>query len=313
MSGLGSFNFSVAANGTTSPRTGTMTVGGQTVTVDQAAGSCTYSVSPTSVSAPSTGLNSSIAVTTGSSCAWTPASTVAWITITSGGMSGLGSFNFSVAANATTSPRTGTMTVGGQTVTVDQAAGSCTYSVSPTSVSAPSTGLNSSIAVTTGSSCAWTPASTVAWITITSGGMSGLGSFNFSVAANATTSPRTGTMTVGGQTVTVNQAAGSCTYTVTPTTVSAPSTGLNGPISVTTGSSCAWTATSSVAWITVTSGMSGSGVANYSVAANGGSSARTGTLTVAGQTVTVNQSAPTPPAPSTPPAPPAGLRIVIIH
>jgi hypothetical protein len=49
---------------------------------------------------------------------------------------------------------------------------------------------------------------------------------------------------------------------------------------------------------------------SYSVAANGSGSARTGTLTVASQTVTINQSAPTAP---TPPAPPAGLRIVIIY
>jgi hypothetical protein len=46
---------------------------------------------------------------------------------------------------------------------------------------------------------------------------------------------------------------------------------------------------------------------SYSVAANLGTSARTGILTVAGQTVTINQSAPTPPAP------PGNLRIVIIR
>jgi hypothetical protein len=113
---------------------------------------CTYSVTPTTVSASSTGLNSSIAVTTGSSCAWTPTSTVPWITITSGGMSGLGSFSFNVATNGTGSSRTGTMSVGGQTITVTQSATSCTYSVSPTTVSALSTGLNSSIAVDTGTS-----------------------------------------------------------------------------------------------------------------------------------------------------------------
>ena len=171
--------------------------------VHEAEAQCTYSVSPTSVSAPSTGLNSSIGVTTGSSCAWTPVSTVAWITITSGGMSGLGSFSFSVAANGTGSPRTGTMTVGGQTVTVTQSANSCTYSVSPTSVTAPMTGLNSSVSVTTGSGCAWTATSAVTWITVTSGGMSGLGSVNYTVAP--TTAPRTGTLTVAGKTVTITQ------------------------------------------------------------------------------------------------------------
>jgi Putative binding domain, N-terminal len=171
--------------------------------VRSAEAQCTYSVSPTVVSAPATGLNSSISVITGSACAWTPVSAAPWITITSGGMSGLGSFNFTVAANGTGTPRTGTLTVGGQVVTINQATGSCTYSVSPSSVIAPLTGLNSSIAVVTGSGCAWTATSLVTWITVTSGGMSGLGSVNFTVAA--TTTSRTGAFTVAGQTVTVIQ------------------------------------------------------------------------------------------------------------
>jgi hypothetical protein len=264
---------------------------------------CTYSVSPATVSAPLTGLNGSISVVTGSSCAWTPVSQVPWITITSGGMSGLGSFSYTVAASATA--RTGTITVGGKTVTVTQGTGGCTYSVSPTSVSALSTGLNSSISVVTGSSCAWVPVSSVPWITVTSGGMSGLGSFSFSVAANGTGAPRTGTLSVGGQVVTVTQASGTCTYSVTPTSVSAPSTGLNGSLSVVTGSGCAWTATSSVAWITITSGgMSGLGSVNFTVSPT--TIARTGTITVAGQTVTVTQVG------GPPPSAPVNLRIVFV-
>ena len=166
---------------------------------------CTYSVSPLSVSALSTGLSGSVSVITGSSCAWTATSSVAWITVTSGAsMSGLGSANYTVASNGTGTPRTGTLTVAGQTVTITQATGSCSYSVSPPSVSAPSTGFSGSISVNTGSSCAWTATSSDAWITITSGGsMSGLGSANYTVAA--TTTPRTGTLTVAGQTVTITQ------------------------------------------------------------------------------------------------------------
>ena len=266
---------------------------------------CTYSVSPTSVSAPSTGLDSSISVITGSSCAWTPVSSVPWITITSGGMAGLGSFNYTVAS--TTTARTGTITVGGQIVTVTQGAGSCTYSVSPTSVSAPSTGLNSSISVITGSSCAWTPVSSVPWITVTSGGLSGLGSFSYTVASNGTGAVRTGTLSVGGQVVTVTQSTGSCTYSVSPTSVAAPSTGISSSISVITGSGCGWTATSAVAWITITSGgMSGLGSVSFSVAAT--TTPRTGTITVAGQTVTITQIG----SGQQPPAAPANLRIVIV-
>jgi hypothetical protein len=55
---------------------------------------------------------------------------------------------------------------------------------------------------------------------------------------------------------------------------------------------CSWTATSSATWISLTTGASGSGsgTVSFSVAANSGTSPRTGTLTVAAQTVTVTQS-----------------------
>lgn len=102
----------------------------------------------------------------------------------------------------------------------------------------------------------------------------------------------------------VGGAEAQCTYSVSPTSVSALSTGHNGSISVITGSLCAWTAVSSVSWITITYGasMSGLGAADYSVAAT--ATPRTGTLTVAGQTITVTQGTPVPPAP------PANFRII---
>ena len=270
---------------------------------------CTYSVSPLNVSAPSTGTNASVLVITGSSCAWTAVSTVGWITVTSGAaMSGLGSSNYTVAPNTTGVARSGTLVVAGQTVTIVQAANSCTYSVSPTTVSAAATGSNASVAVTTGSSCAWTATSTVDWITITGGAsMTGLGSTNYTVAANLTGAVRTGTLVVAGQTVTITQAAAAgCTYTVTPATVSVASNGGNGSVSVSTGGTCGWTAGTTATWIQIISGasMTGPGTVNFSVARNAVASARTATLTVAGRAVTIAQAA------TMPPAAPTGFHIV---
>lgn len=61
-------------------------------------------------------------------------------------------------------------------------------------------------------------------------------------------------------------------------------------INITAGVGCTWTAVANDAWITVTSGASGSGNGSttYTVAVNSGT-ARSGTLTVAGTTFTVNQ------------------------
>ncbi|MFS8087376.1 MAG: BACON domain-containing protein, partial [Acidobacteriota bacterium] len=63
-------------------------------------------------------------------------------------------------------------------------------------------------------------------------------------------------------------------------------------VAVTTGGGCAWTGSANASWITVLSGATGSGngVLSYSAAANSGA-ARTGTLTIAGQTFTINQAA----------------------
>ena len=84
-----------------------------------------------------------------------------------------------------------------------------------------------------------------------------------------------------------------CTYSLNATSLSVTASGGTGSIAVTpSSSSCAWTATSNAAWITVTSGASGTGNGSvgFSVGANSGP-ARGGTITVAGQTFTVNQAA----------------------
>jgi hypothetical protein len=63
-------------------------------------------------------------------------------------------------------------------------------------------------------------------------------------------------------------------------------------VTVTTGATCAWTASSDRGWMTIGSGASGTGPGTVSVSltANAGSAARTGTLTVGGQAVGVTQS-----------------------
>jgi hypothetical protein len=122
----------------------------------------------------------------------------------------------------------------------------------------------------------------------------------FSIGENTNTSPRSGTLTVAGQTVTVNQAGAApvpCTFDVTPLTINAPSDASTNGISVTTGSTCSWTATSNAPWITLTgsTGDTGNGTVPIAIAQSTDTSPRSGTITVAGATVTVNQAAAPPP------------------
>lgn len=85
---------------------------------------------------------------------------------------------------------------------------------------------------------------------------------------------------------------GTCSFSISPTSASQTAAGGTGTVTVTAGTGCAWTAVSNSAFITVTSGASGSGngTVGYSVAANTGTTTRTGTITIAGQTFTVTQA-----------------------
>lgn len=84
----------------------------------------------------------------------------------------------------------------------------------------------------------------------------------------------------------------SCTYVISPTSISTSAGGTSGSsISVSNGSGCSWLATSNASWITILSGSSGtgSGTVQYSIDANYSPSARTGAISIAGQTITVTQ------------------------
>jgi YVTN family beta-propeller protein len=78
----------------------------------------------------------------------------------------------------------------------------------------------------------------------------------------------------------------------TPQQFTFGASGGTGSVNVTVPGGQSWTAVSSVPWIKITSGSSGTGngIVKYSVAANTGSTARTGTLIIAGKTFTVQQN-----------------------
>jgi hypothetical protein len=296
-SGTGTLNFTAAANTTAASRVGAITIAGQTVAVSQAPvpTSCSYGIVPMSLSVPVSGTSSLFSVTAPVGCKWTATSTVTWISIIGAtGGSGNGTVSFTVAPNTATTSRTGTITAGGQVFTVTQTGtGSCTYSISPVSKSVASTTGTYSVSVTSPAGCPWTATSTATWVTVVGGATgAGNGTVTYTVPAN-TGAKRSGTIAIAGQTFTVTQAAAACTYTVSPLTISAPASGKTGTITVTVtaGSSCTWGSFSSTPWVTVGSGTTtGSGSASYTVAPNGTTSTRTGTILVAGVTVSFTQS-----------------------
>ena len=83
-----------------------------------------------------------------------------------------------------------------------------------------------------------------------------------------------------------------CTYSISPTTAQFGTSAGTGTVSVATQTGCAWTATSSASWLTITAGSSGlgSGTVKYSVSANTSTSGRTASSTFAKNVCTVTQS-----------------------
>jgi hypothetical protein len=137
-------------------------------------------------------------------CAWSAVSNVPWIIIT-GGASGArdGTVSFFVAPNSQP-PRTGTMTIAGQTFTVLQSGNIvCSYGVGFPFSTVFSGGSNGVAAVTAPDGCPWRASSNVPWITFTAAGGSGNGSIGIAVAPNPTRFLRSGTVTIAGQAFTI--------------------------------------------------------------------------------------------------------------
>jgi len=170
----------------------------------------------------------------------------------------------------------------------------CTFTLKPTSINLPAKGGSKTVKVKAqGTDCAWTAVSNDSFITITSGSSgTGSGMVRYSVPGNTNTAPLTGTMTIAGQTFTVNQARGGCKLTLSPKSAKYKAAGGSKTVKVKANlSDCAWTAVSNDSFITITAGSSGTGngTVSYTVAPN--TTARTGTMTIAGETYSVTQAA----------------------
>ncbi|MBF0549360.1 MAG: BACON domain-containing protein [Deltaproteobacteria bacterium] len=308
--GNGAVQYTVATNNSTASRTGTITIQDQTLTVTQL-GACSYSIS--SASATFTAAASAagtFSVTTQTGCAWTATVTAggAWLNIATGSSgSGNGTVTYTLDANTTGAARApaGVITISDAannpvaTHTVNQTA--CTYGIAPGSNTVAATGGTGTITVTTQTGCAWsakvdpaTPAGMLSFTSVTSG--SGNGTITYAVAANTTAGPQTGLIDImdgSGAVIfthTVNQPAGTCTYTLSSATQAFDGAGGNGSFTVTTQTGCTWNAVSSSPWLIVAPPGNVSPV-QYSVAVNNSGITRTGTIMVGSQTFTVTQTA----------------------
>jgi hypothetical protein len=259
-------------------------------------------VAPSSASFPAEGGGNEVTVTASAAdCAWTATAGSPWIALASTGGTGSGVVAYTVAGHTSTASRSGTLTVAGTAVSITQAAAPappepCTFTVGPLSAAYPSDGGTGQVAVTASApTCAWAVSSGVSWITIQGeAGGTGSGRVSYAVASHGATAGRSGTLNVAGSTVTITQAAAPpppCTFSVSPLEPSIALLGGVIDVQIQTAATCAWTADSQVNWITINGGASGTGPGSVRLSVGATLlTGRTGTVIVAGQTVTVRQT-----------------------
>ena len=171
----------------------------------------------------------------------------------------------------------------------------CPFAVAPRAQFFTTAGGSGSINVVAPGFCGWTATVKQDWIVITSTD-SGSGNevITFEVRENFTGTPRQGAINVSGLKQVVVQDAGlgeNCNYSINPQFQSFSASGGTGGISVIAEDRCAWQAIVSDSWITITA--LGVGVGDrtvvYTAAANVGSSARNGSIIIAGKVFSVKQ------------------------
>lgn len=194
-------------------RTGTVTIKGQTFTVNQTGNLvmlCTWSISPTSYSVENTGGSQTVTVT--SNCDWTASESLDWVSLSTTSGSGNGSLTVTVDANPGILQRSGTVTIAGKTFDIEQdgtplQAMCLVYSLSPETYSIGSSGGSCNVGIDVDSSCNWTAVANDAWLSVSPGSGTGDATVSVTVEANSSLVDRVGTVTINNETFTVTQAA----------------------------------------------------------------------------------------------------------
>ena len=305
--GNGTIVYNVAANTGSSQRTGTITVAGggltRTFTVTQSGKGSSGGTATLTLGASSRTFTADAAsgkeLAVAANVSWTAKSSASWLTVKTASGKGNGTIVYNVAANTGSSQRTGAITVAGggltRTFTVTQngkgsggGTATLTLGASSRSFTADAAG-GKELAVT--ANVSWTAKASASWLTVKTASGKGNGKIVYNVAANTGRSSRSAGITVSGggltRTFVVSQSGkdsggGTATLTLGSSSRSFTAAAADSKELAVTAN-VPWTAKSSVSWLAVkTSSGKGNGKIIYNVAANTGSSTRTGTITVTG-------------------------------
>lgn len=249
-----------------------------------------FSLMPTSVNFPAAGSSETLSITANQP--WTVTTSDAWLTLSADAGTGDATLNVAAEENTSITRRTGAVTfqtgATTYTVTISQEGATPTFNVSPESLSFTASGGSASVTISSNQS--WTATTSDAWFSISSAEGEGDATLSLTVVANTSTDSRSGTVTLkagdSSYIVSVSQEGEDPILTISPESLSFSADGGNKSITVT--SNLSWMATSSDAWLTVSSS-SGEGDATLSVTADENVSIanRTASVTFEGKDRTV--------------------------
>jgi len=223
-------------------------------------------------------------------------------------LTGLSAGNYSGSIQVSAAGATGSP----QTIPVSLSVSSNTPTISLSTTSLGFTGSQGgsnpgsqsvSINNTGGGTLSWsaTTSPTGSWLSISSGSGTAPSSIMVSVnTASLTPGNYNGAVSISSSNATnspqivnvsLSVTGPNCSYSLNPTSQSFSVAASSGVIGVTTGSGCAWSATSSDSWVTFVSGSgTGSGTVLFNVASNPNSGSRTATIAVQGQVFMIVQA-----------------------
>lgn len=206
-SGDGAVTYTITPNRTPLNRSASISIGGKSYNINQAT-SCPVSISPGTRSHSADAELGTVFVTTPDGCEWTATSTSSWISISAGASAkGNGVVEYVVSANNGAS-RSGSITIGDKSFSISQAT-NCPYTVSPVSRAHGSGAESGVFFIQVREGCPWTAASTVSWLQLSSASSGdGDGAVGYTLAPNATSATRSGTVKIGALSFSVTQATG---------------------------------------------------------------------------------------------------------
>ena len=298
-------SIAISENPSYRARTGTVTIGTETLTVTQQGrptAALSFSVSPVASTASVEGANGLVTVTATPDLPWTATSGANWLTIYSAYQSGAGNGNvvYTASPNPTVLQRTGTITVrpeaasgvAARTHTVTQPA--ATSALSSNGYEFEAAGESCSIDVSVASIVQWSISESLDWLTVNgSTSRTGPGTVTLQASANDTVYPRSGTVTIAGKTFAVSQKARGVEVEYENKVFATD--GGDGAFYVHPDGNVSWSAVASdSSWIIIFGDTSGTGygTVQYILAPYVGTgTARTGWITVGDKKVYITQRA----------------------